>query len=63
MAMAMAMVFAHGFGCNQNMWRQVAPAFEADFKTVLFDSVGAGLSDLSAYDPTKYPRSRATPTI
>jgi sigma-B regulation protein RsbQ len=51
---AQAMVFAHGFGCDQNMWRHVAPRFEADFKTVLFDSVGAGLSDLSAYDPKKY---------
>ena len=49
-----AMVFAHGFGCDQNMWRHVAPAFETDFKTVLFDSVGAGGSDLSAYDPKKY---------
>jgi sigma-B regulation protein RsbQ len=51
---AKAIVFAHGFGCDQNMWRYVAPGFEADFKTVLFDNVGAGLSDLSAYDPKKY---------
>ena len=49
-----AMVFAHGFGCDQNMWRFVAPAFEKDFRTVLFDHVGAGGSDLSAYDRTKY---------
>ena len=49
-----AMVFAHGFGCDQNMWRFVAPAFESDFRTVLFDHVGAGRSDLSAYDPAKY---------
>src|ERR1700687_869282 len=49
-----AMLFAHGFGCDQNMWRFVAPAFEKDFKTVLFDHVGAGGSDLSAYDPAKY---------
>ena len=48
------MIFAHGFGCDQNMWRFVAPAFESDFKTVLFDHVGAGHSDLSAYDPGKY---------
>jgi sigma-B regulation protein RsbQ len=48
------MIFAHGFGCDQNMWRFVAPAFESDFKTVLFDHVGAGHSDLSAYDPKKY---------
>ena len=49
-----AMVFAHGFGCDQNMWRFVAPAFESDFKVILFDHVGAGGSDLSAYDRTRY---------
>jgi sigma-B regulation protein RsbQ len=49
-----AMIFAHGFGCDQNMWRFVAPAFEQDFKTVLFDHVGAGESDLAAYDAEKY---------
>lgn len=48
------MMFAHGFGCDQNMWRFVAPAFDAEFRTVLFDHVGAGGSDLSAYDPEKY---------
>ncbi len=48
------MVFSHGFGCDQNMWRFVAPAFEADFRTVLFDHVGAGGSDLTAYDRDKY---------
>ena len=47
-------VFAHGFGCDQNMWRFVEPAFESDFKTVLFDHVGAGGSDLKAYDKAKY---------
>jgi len=49
-----AMVFAHGFGCDQTMWRLVEPAFRSGFKTVLFDQVGAGNSDLSAYDPVKY---------
>lgn len=49
-----AMVFAHGFGCDQNMWRYVAPAFEGAFRTVLFDHVGAGGSDLSTYDPDRY---------
>ena len=49
-----AMVFAHGFGCDQNMWRFVAPEFEGDFKVVLFDHVGAGGSDLTAYDKSKY---------
>jgi pimeloyl-ACP methyl ester carboxylesterase len=40
------MMFAHGFGCDQNMWRYVAPAFENEFRTILFDHVGAGGSDL-----------------
>jgi sigma-B regulation protein RsbQ len=47
-------MFAHGFGCDQNMWRFVAPSFEEGFRTILFDHVGAGGSDLSAYDPAKY---------
>ena len=49
-----AMVFSHGFGCDQNMWRFVSPAFEDRFRIVLFDHVGAGGSDLSAYDSRKY---------
>ncbi len=48
------MVFAHGFGCDQNMWRFVAPAFAATHRIVLFDHVGAGRSDTAAYDFTKY---------
>jgi sigma-B regulation protein RsbQ len=49
-----SMIFAHGFGCDQNMWRFVAPAFEDRFQTILFDHVGAGGSNLAAYDPGKY---------
>ena len=49
-----AMVFAHGFGCDQNMWQHVSPAFEDRFRIVLFDHVGAGGSDLRAYEPEKY---------
>jgi sigma-B regulation protein RsbQ len=48
------MVFAHGFGCDQNMWRYVAPAFADDYRIVLFDYVGSGKSDLSAYDGERY---------
>lgn len=48
------MVFAHGFGCDQNMWRFITPAFENDFKIVLFDYVGSGKSDLSAYRAERY---------
>jgi sigma-B regulation protein RsbQ len=49
-----AMMFAHGFGCDQNMWRHVVPAFEPDYKVVLFDHVGSGQSDLRAYDRSRY---------
>jgi sigma-B regulation protein RsbQ len=48
------MVFAHGFGCDQSMWRYVAPAFERDYRVVLFDYLGHGASDRSAYEPAKY---------
>jgi sigma-B regulation protein RsbQ len=48
------MLFAHGFGCDQNMWRFVAPAFEDRYRVILFDHVGAGGSDLQAYDRAKY---------
>jgi sigma-B regulation protein RsbQ len=51
---AQPMLFAHGFGCDQNMWRYVAPAFEDEYRVILFDHVGAGGSDLSAYDRAKY---------
>ena len=47
-------MFAHGFGCDQNMWRFVAPAFSDAHRVILFDHVGAGGSDLSAYDRRKY---------
>ena len=49
-----AIMFAHGFGCDQNMWRFIAPAFEKDHKVVLFDYVGSGKSDLSEYKPERY---------
>lgn len=48
------MLFAHGFGCDQNMWRLFAPTFEDRYRTVLFDLVGSGESDLSAYNRTRY---------
>lgn len=48
------MLFAHGFGCDQTMWRHVAPDFEDAFRVVTLDSVGAGGSDISAYDFAKY---------
>jgi sigma-B regulation protein RsbQ len=48
------MVFAHGFGCDQTMWRFMTPAFEDRFRTIAFDLVGSGGSDLSAYDRDKY---------
>jgi sigma-B regulation protein RsbQ len=51
---ARPMMFAHGFGCDQEMWRFVLPEFEGDHRTVLFDYVGSGNSDLAAYDRAKY---------
>ena len=48
------MLFAHGFGCDQNMWRFITPAFEDDYRIIVFDYVGAGKSDLSAYDAERY---------
>ena len=48
------MFFAHGFGCDQNMWRLLAPSYAQRYRTVLFDLVWSGGSDLSAYDPEKY---------
>ncbi len=51
---ARTLVLAHGFGCDQNMWRYLTPAFQDDFRIVLFDYVGAGKSDITAYDPERY---------
>src|SRR5688572_9522460 len=48
------MVFVHGFGCDQQMWRFMTPAFEDDYRIVLFDYVGHGGSDRAAYDPDRY---------
>jgi len=47
-------VFAHGFGCDQAMWRLLAPAFAQKYRVILFDLVGSGGSDLTAYDREKY---------
>lgn len=48
------LIFAHGFGCDQNMWRFIAPAFGETHKIILFDYVGCGGSDLSAYNKERY---------
>lgn len=50
------MMFAHGFGCDQHMWTPVAREFERDFRTVLFDYVGHGRSDHSAFEPERYEK-------
>jgi sigma-B regulation protein RsbQ len=47
-------VFAHGFGCDQNMWRFLTPAFDESYRTILFDLVGCGNSAPGAYDFDKY---------
>jgi sigma-B regulation protein RsbQ len=51
---ATTILFAHGFGCDQNMWRFITPAFIEDYKIILFDYVGSGKSDLSAYNQERY---------
>lgn len=51
---ARTILFAHGYGCDQNMWRFVAPSFADEYRVVLFDYVGAGKSDLSQYSRQKY---------
>ncbi|MDQ3616772.1 MAG: alpha/beta hydrolase [Actinomycetota bacterium] len=48
------MLFAHGFGCDQSMWRFVTPAFVEEFRIVLFDHMGVGGSDLTSYDADRY---------
>ncbi len=48
------LIFAHGFGCDQNMWRFVTPAFEDDYKIIVFDYVGSGRSDSASYDMARY---------
>ena len=47
-------MLAHGFGCDQNLWRLIAPQLAENFRVVLFDHVGAGRSDLSAWQPERY---------
>lgn len=49
-----SIIFVHGFGCDQNMWRLLAPAYSKKYRTVLLDLVGSGLSDLAAFDKEKY---------
>lgn len=53
---APVLLYAHGFGCNQRMWRQITPAFMGTHRQVLFDYVGSGLSDVSAFDADRYGR-------
>ena len=48
------MIFAHGYGCDQSMWRFITPAFESRYRIVLFDHVGHGHSDAAAFDPARY---------
>lgn len=48
------MMFAHGYGCDQNMWRFITPAFEEDYQIILFDHTGSGKSDEEAYNFDKY---------
>lgn len=56
------LLFAHGYGCDHNMWRFVAPRFENEYKVIVFDHVGAGKSDISAFSRTKYNTLRGYAT-
>lgn len=47
-------VLAHGFGCDQNMWRLTVPALADEYRVVLFDYVGSGRSDLSVFSEDRY---------
>jgi sigma-B regulation protein RsbQ len=51
---AQVLLFAHGFGCDQNAWKYIVPYFGADYTLVLFDYVGAGESDTTQYDAKRY---------
>ena len=51
---ARPIVFAHGYGCDQGMWRFVWPAFAHDHRVVLFDHVGLGGSDAGAWDSLRH---------
>ncbi len=48
------LLFAHGFGCDQTMWRRIVPFFQDRYRVVTFDHIGSGLSNLDQYDPEKY---------
>ncbi|RYF16446.1 MAG: alpha/beta hydrolase [Flavobacteriales bacterium] len=50
------MVFAHGYGCDQNVWQDIVDSFSADYRVITFDYVGAGLSDLDSYDSERYSK-------
>ncbi|MEV0457899.1 alpha/beta fold hydrolase [Catellatospora methionotrophica] len=51
---APVVMLAHGFGCDQNMWRRIVPALAVDHRVVLFDHVGSGRSDPAAWDAERY---------
>jgi pimeloyl-ACP methyl ester carboxylesterase len=57
------MIFVHGYGCDQAMWRLVTPAFADRYKIVLYDLTGSGQSDLSAYDRASTVRCKDTRAI
>ncbi|MGV3640231.1 MAG: alpha/beta fold hydrolase [Adhaeribacter sp.] len=53
------MLFAHGYGCDQTMWRFITPAFEQDYQIVLFDHIGFGNSDAGSYSQQRYSSLQA----
>jgi sigma-B regulation protein RsbQ len=51
---ARTLVMAHGFGCDQNMWRFITPCLDQDYRIVLFDYAGCGKADGRYFDAKKY---------
>lgn len=55
---SLPILFAHGFGCDQHMWRYIVPAFENDYRVITFDYVGHGKSDIASYNHERYASLR-----
>jgi sigma-B regulation protein RsbQ len=51
---ARPLVFMHGYGCDQSMWRFVAPAFDRDYRVILYDQLGFGRSDVTTWRELRY---------
>lgn len=48
------LLFAHGYGCDKTVWRDIVPAFEGDYRVVTFDHAGSGKCDRLAYNSFRH---------